>query len=120
MNPAKPPDVTHILDEDFIGPIGGGVMFYCELSSTSDLNRFQVRRMTSGGEEDPATGSAACAFSVWQSQAKCRGNPKAGLWKKTMRYEIQQGVEMGRVSSEIYPYLLPTLFMLINEENSEK
>ncbi|KAJ5833289.1 hypothetical protein N7474_001600 [Penicillium riverlandense] len=101
INPAKPPDVTQVLDEDFTGPIGGGVMFYCELSSTGDLNRFQVRRMTSGGEEDPATGSAACAFSVWQSQAKCRENPEAALWKKTMRYEIQQGVEMGRKSDII-------------------
>lgn len=73
-------------------------MFYHEISSPGDSRRFRVRRMTSLGEEDPATGSAACAFSVWQTQRKYRDNPEKDLSHRTTRYEIEQGVEMGRVS----------------------
>ncbi|KAF2094344.1 Diaminopimelate epimerase-like protein [Rhizodiscina lignyota] len=101
LRPARPPpDATKVLDEGFSGALGG-TMFYHELSSTDDAHRFRVRRMTSIGEEDLATGSAACAFSVWQSQVRSRERPEAGLEKKTIRYEIEQGVEMGRRSEII-------------------
>lgn len=98
IRPAKPPDITHILDEDFAGAIGG-LMFYHELSSSGNCTRFRVRRTTSLGEEDPATGSAACAFSVWQSQRRLRNDSGVDPTKTTLRYEIEQGVEMGRVST---------------------
>ncbi|KAF2419768.1 Diaminopimelate epimerase-like protein [Tothia fuscella] len=90
LRPAKPPPMSHLLDYDFAGAIGG-LMFYHELSREGLRRTFRVRRMTSLGEEDPATGSAACAFGVWMSGKRGISGP--------FRYEIEQGVEMGRAST---------------------
>jgi len=99
IRPAKPPSVEHLLDEDFQGAIGG-LQFYCELpvateAGLSPTRRFRVRRMTFLGEEDPATGSAACALSVWMSGKANSSDPRG---RRDFMYEIEQGVEMGRVS----------------------
>lgn len=95
---AKPPPVDHVLDSDFAGAVGG-IMFYYEILSPEDggdARNFRVRRMTSGGEEDPATGSAACAFGVWMSQKALSQGTANG---RKFGYVIEQGVEMGRVGS---------------------
>jgi predicted PhzF superfamily epimerase YddE/YHI9 len=103
LRAAKPPSVAHVLDADFEGAVGG-VMYYYELPTLAGgdgTRKFRVRRMTSGGEEDPATGSAACAFGVWMSQnaMKSKGTAK----RASYRYAIDQGVEMGRVSGGSLP-----------------
>ncbi|CAM1502051.1 Fc.00g040350.m01.CDS01 [Cosmosporella sp. VM-42] len=53
-------------------------------------------RMVEVGFEDPATGSAACALCCWlQSQSTTSHEDR------TIRYEITQGVEIGRESNII-------------------
>jgi predicted PhzF superfamily epimerase YddE/YHI9 len=115
IHPTKPPSVTHILDLGFEGAIGG-VMFYYEIPPVQgqdhQTRKFRVRRMTSGGEEDPATGSAACAFGVWMSQNALKSS-REGVEGRSFKYEIAQGVEMGRVSFS--PILYKTIWSVLTE-----
>jgi predicted PhzF superfamily epimerase YddE/YHI9 len=94
LRPAKPPTGV-ILDEDF-SPSPIGTYFYAKLESQDPaVSRYQVRRMMGDGVEDPATGSAAVGLAGHLSLLKLGG---AGA---RYRYEMVQGVEMGRVSALI-------------------
>ncbi|KDQ56530.1 hypothetical protein JAAARDRAFT_36020 [Jaapia argillacea MUCL 33604] len=76
---------------------GGFVGIYCfvlDPESGKDGHRKLRTRMFSGSLEDPATGSAACTLGAWMSLTR----PLAG---KEERFEITQGVEMGRKSDII-------------------
>lgn len=76
-------------DETFIGT------YFFVRAGTSDHGVTKLRtRMIEGPLEDPATGSAASDLAAYLSQT-------AGEASKTFRYEIVQGVEMGR-RSEIF------------------
>lgn len=91
LRPAKPPAGV-ILDSDF-SPSNVGLQFYTKLPSQDPLvEKYQVRRMMIDGAEDAATGSAAVALAGYLSLR----DGKAG---SRQRYEMTQGVEMGRVSS---------------------
>jgi predicted PhzF superfamily epimerase YddE/YHI9 len=91
LQPAKPPKGV-ILDLDF-SPSPIGSHFYTKLESQNPaVERYQVRRMMVDGVEDPATGSAAAALAGYLSMK----NSTAG---SRHRFEMIQGVEMGRVST---------------------
>ncbi|KAI4915087.1 hypothetical protein J4E90_005125 [Alternaria incomplexa] len=76
-------------DETFIGT------YFFVRAGTSDHGVTKLRtRMIEGPLEDPATGSAASDLAAYLSQT-------AGEASKTFKYEIVQGVEMGR-RSEIF------------------
>lgn len=91
LRTAKPPQGV-ILDLDF-SPSPIGSHFYAKINSHDPaLVRYQVRRMMSDGAEDPATGSAAVALAGYLAMKEA----KAG---RIYRYEMVQGVEMGRVSA---------------------
>lgn len=77
-------------DEGFVG-----IYFYVIEGETEGLVKIRTR-MVEGLLEDPATGSAACALSAFLAQSE--GNPGR------RKYEIVQGVEMGRrseISTEV-------------------
>jgi len=93
LRPAKPPTGV-ILDVDF-SPSAIGTHFYSKLESQSpSVEKYQVRRMMIDGVEDPATGSAASALAGHLALKHGRAGGK-------YRYEMVQGVEMGRVSAPI-------------------
>ncbi|EPQ50790.1 Diaminopimelate epimerase-like protein [Gloeophyllum trabeum ATCC 11539] len=56
------------------------------------LKKVRTRMLYGIGQEDPATGSAASAFSAWMSLTR------APQGEGEQRYQITQGVEMGRRS----------------------
>lgn len=90
LRPAKPPQDV-ILDPDF-SPSVFGTHFYNKVKSEDpSIERFEVRRMMSDGVEDPATGSAAVGLAGYLSVKEGKAGGK-------QRYEMVQGVEMGRVS----------------------
>jgi trans-2,3-dihydro-3-hydroxyanthranilate isomerase len=65
------------------------VYLFCEI----DKNRWRVRMFAPALNiaEDPATGSAATAFSAYLAQKQ---GIKDGIWQ----WQIEQGIEMGRAS----------------------
>lgn len=67
-----------------------GSYFYTILSSEGDMVKVRTR-MIEGTMEDPATGSAACGLSSFLAM-------KLGREGRRTRFEIVQGVEMGRRS----------------------
>lgn len=70
--------------EGFVG------RYYYVLLSNSSPDVVQIRaRMVEAKMEDPATGSAACALSCYLATTK---------FKKSTKFKIVQGVEMGRRS----------------------
>jgi predicted PhzF superfamily epimerase YddE/YHI9 len=90
LKPARPPQGV-LLDPDF-SPSTIGTHFYCKVESQDpSIEKYKVRRVMSDGTEDPATGSAASALAGYLST-------KEGKSESNYRYEMVQGVEMGRVS----------------------
>ncbi|KAM0439945.1 hypothetical protein ACHAPT_001045 [Fusarium lateritium] len=90
-----PFSVNDLLDDDW----QNGVLFkyYYVLTGQRQENGvdvFSIRtRMMEATMEDPATGSAACTLSSYLTLQQ------PGLQDQTFRYEIDQGVEMGRESN---------------------
>ncbi|KAE8443416.1 hypothetical protein EG329_001897 [Mollisiaceae sp. DMI_Dod_QoI] len=83
------PDFSEVLDKDW-SPSFVSRYYYVLLDEGVEANGpVKVRaRMVEAKMEDPATGSAASALSAYL----------AGKWGKSCRFEIEQGVEMGRRS----------------------
>ncbi|KAF5007277.1 hypothetical protein FDECE_6392 [Fusarium decemcellulare] len=87
--------VNGLLDDDW----QNGILFKYYYVRTGQrvedgVTVFSIRtRMMEATMEDPATGSAACALSSYLSLQQ------HGLEIQTFRYEIDQGVEMGRESN---------------------
>lgn len=78
-----------------------GTYFFVRSESSSE-GAVQLRtRMIEGTLEDPATGSAASALAAYLSLTE--GTPEG-----TTRYEVVQGVEMGRRSEIIIDVTLNT------------
>ncbi|TFK52861.1 Diaminopimelate epimerase-like protein [Heliocybe sulcata] len=69
-----------------------GAYCFVVTGEAEGVTRVRARMLFGIGEEDPATGSAASAFGAWMSLT----NAPAGQGEQ--RYEITQGVEMGRRS----------------------
>lgn len=78
------------LDEAWNVGFAGSLFYVLTDGSVGDNQTVKVRtRMMEGNFEDPATGSAACALGAYLSlKAK----------SKSVRFEVTQGVEMGRKS----------------------
>lgn len=74
-------------DSGFVAPY-----FYVLLGDATDGVRLRTRMIEPGCGEDPATGSAACTLASFLAL-------QAGGARKTLRYSIEQGVEMGRRSA---------------------
>lgn len=68
-----------------------GMYFFVKCQDWSDGTRVLRTRMIEGVFEDPATGSAASDLAAYLSTVE-------GKAKESVRYEIVQGVEMGRRS----------------------
>ena len=67
--------------------------YYYVLQERNDDGVLSVRTRMFGSREDPATGSAASALISWLSlKARTAGTERA------FKYEVVQGVEMGRES----------------------
>ncbi|KUJ06866.1 Diaminopimelate epimerase-like protein [Mollisia scopiformis] len=82
------PDFNVVLDEEW-KPSFVSRYYYVLLDDGKGDGEVRIRsRMVEAKMEDPATGSAACALSAYL----------AGEWRKGMKFEIVQGVEMGRRS----------------------
>ncbi|CAK7214481.1 hypothetical protein SBRCBS47491_002157 [Sporothrix bragantina] len=95
-------DFDHLPGLLDVGPWGreeaGGLIsryYYVVTASSEEKNVTDVRtRMIELQEEDPATGSAACTLASYLTLRK--DNTKSA--SQTHRYNITQGVEMGRKS----------------------
>ena len=88
---ALDPDVAQSVRDK--GPWNGGATgryFYSVTAESADAIKVQTRMVAGWGIEDPATGSAACALSCFLTQQQGRTG--------TTRFDITQGVEMGRPS----------------------
>lgn len=83
----RPPRVE--LDKDWESFVG--TYYYAKIPHSDDGTTHLRTRMLSGSQEDPATGSAACALASFLFLQE--GTPD-----KKRRYKITQGVEMGRRS----------------------
>ncbi|KAF2819749.1 Diaminopimelate epimerase-like protein [Ophiobolus disseminans] len=68
-----------------------GMYFFVRMGKSSEAAVSLRTRMIEGPLEDPATGSAASALTAYLSL-------KEGNANETLRYELVQGVEMGRRS----------------------
>ncbi|KAE8836214.1 hypothetical protein PTNB73_04175 [Pyrenophora teres f. teres] len=68
-----------------------GTYFFVRMGKSEDGTTRLRTRMIEGALEDPATGSAASDLAAYLSLTEGRSN-------ETLRYEIIQGVEMGRRS----------------------
>lgn len=88
-----------LLDKGPWGREAGGHVsryYYVVTDDSSKENETSIRtRMIGLHEEDPATGSAACTLT---SYLTLQAAEKAGTKGKLLRYNITQGVEMGRRS----------------------
>jgi PhzF family phenazine biosynthesis protein len=81
--------------DDGWGDSFAGTYFYYRLASADGSGTLRLRtRMIEAGLEDAATGSAACTLASYLSLTESPGG-------RNDRYEIIQGVEMGR-KSEIF------------------
>ncbi|KZT25663.1 Diaminopimelate epimerase-like protein, partial [Neolentinus lepideus HHB14362 ss-1] len=78
--------------------LGTYILVYCfviteeKAENGVSVKKVRSRMFFSVGKEDPATGSAASTFSAWMSLTV------APSGEKEQRYEITQGVEIGRRS----------------------
>ena len=79
------------LDEGW-GPSFVGMYFFIRQADRLDGTRVLRTRMIEGTLEDPATGSAATDLAAYLSLVDGRAG-------QTLRYEVVQGVEMGRKSN---------------------
>ncbi|KAF2417517.1 Diaminopimelate epimerase-like protein [Tothia fuscella] len=87
-----PYHVNTPFDEGWGDSFAACYLYYKLPSSDSNSRNVRLRtRMIESGLEDAATGSAACTLSSYLSMVE----GKAG---ETVKYEITQGVEMGRRS----------------------
>ncbi|EPE06460.1 phenazine biosynthesis [Ophiostoma piceae UAMH 11346] len=85
------PDVAQAVRDKGPWNVGStGRYFYSITAESSDVIKVQTRMVAGWGIEDPATGSAACSLSCFLTQQQKRVG--------TTRFEITQGVEMGRPS----------------------
>lgn len=81
-------ELDHGWNSGFVAPY-----FYVLLGDDRDGTvRLRTRMIEPGCGEDPATGSAACTLASFLAL-------QAGGARKTFRYSIEQGVEMGRRSA---------------------
>ncbi|KAA8894374.1 phenazine biosynthesis PhzF protein, partial [Sphaerosporella brunnea] len=66
-----------------------------EGNGDESVTKVRTRMFFGKAQEDPATGSAACALSIYLAK---RISKKLGKGAATWRFELLQGVEMGRLS----------------------
>ena len=79
------------LDEEWT-PSFAAPYFYCLLSQADEqITRIRARMIEPQIGEDPATGSAACTLAAYLALKSGRGG-------QSYKFDIQQGVEMGRAS----------------------
>jgi len=82
-------------EKDWLVEFVGAYCFVITDETTENgvgVKKVRARMLHGIGEEDSATGSAASAFGAWMSLSNAPGD------EKEQRYEITQGVEMGRRS----------------------
>lgn len=84
-----------LLDDDWqTGPLFKYYYVFTGQRQENGVDVFSIRtRMMEAAMEDPATGSAACGLSSFLTLQQ------PDLQDQTFRYEIDQGVEMGRESN---------------------
>ncbi|KAI8721965.1 hypothetical protein NCS52_00339300 [Fusarium sp. LHS14.1] len=84
-----------LLDDDWqTGPLFKYYYVFTGQRQENGVDIFSIRtRMMEAAMEDPATGSAACGLSSFLTLQQ------PDLQDQTFRYEIDQGVEMGRESN---------------------
>ncbi|KAH7271210.1 hypothetical protein MRS44_005014 [Fusarium solani] len=90
-----PFSVDGLLDDDWqTGPLFKYYYVFTGQRQENGVDIFSIRtRMMEAAMEDPATGSAACGLSSFLTLQQ------PDLQDQTFRYEIDQGVEMGRESN---------------------
>lgn len=81
---------THLLDADWREGLIG-TYYFVILDDGESGGVVRVRSRMWGSREDPATGSATSGFACWWALTKRKG-------EREVRFDVTQGVEMGRKS----------------------
>ena len=88
-------DTKSLAADDLTSDTFIGVYVYYIQEEESERTKIRTR-MFSGDREDPATGSAASCLCAYLSIVAAKGDGKPSFQATPKKYEITQGVEMGR------------------------